>query len=106
MKVFGFFVLLLLPYVLHDEFDNDCIEDGTRERCSKFLLIDRVVDITGIFNGRLRHWHQLARPQAFHSENQQVGRAQLRSVVVVQFSLCFHRIASSLVDGPKGSLSA
>ena len=31
--------------------DNDCIEDGTRERCSKSLLIDRVADSTGIFNG-------------------------------------------------------
>ena len=41
VTVWGSYALLLLPYVLHDEFDNDCIEDGTRERCSKFLLINR-----------------------------------------------------------------
>ena len=49
--VFGSFTLLLLPYVLHNKFDDDCIEDDTRDRCSVYLAVDRIFFGTGIFNG-------------------------------------------------------
>ena len=37
----GHLAVLMLPDVLHDEFDYECIEDGTRERCSNPLSVER-----------------------------------------------------------------
>ena len=43
LTVFGSFALLLLPYVLHNEFDDDYVEDNTRVRHSVFLALERII---------------------------------------------------------------
>ena len=53
--VFGSLALLLLPYVLHDEFDDDCIEDDTRERCAVSLAVARIFYRTGVFDSCQRY---------------------------------------------------
>ena len=55
MDVLGLPAVLLFPDVLHDEFDYNCIEDGTRERMSKFPPVEGGVDRSRVGNGIFRH---------------------------------------------------
>ena len=69
----GCLAVLLLPDVLHNQLDYDCVEDGTRERCSNPLSVGRGVDRSRVPNGRSRHRHRTAGPQTLHSKNQHAG---------------------------------